>query len=160
MKRSWIWVPLVMASALEGCSGSAGLPEVALPPSDPTELFFAPDLEVDLSDFESTSSGLYVQDVSIGDGPVARRTSRVWIEYIGWLPDGTVFDGNLGGEPYAIRLGGNEVIRGWNEGIMGMRRGGVRRLVVRPRLAYGSSRRGRIPAGSTLIFYIELIDVD
>ena len=71
VKRSWIWVPLVMASALEGCSGSAGLPEVALPPSDPTELFFAPDLEVDLSDFESTSSGLYVQDVSIGDGPVA-----------------------------------------------------------------------------------------
>lgn len=149
-----------MASALEGCSGSAGLPEVALPPSDPTELFFAPDLEVDLSDFESTSSGLYVQDVSIGDGPVARRTSRVWIEYIGWLPDGTVFDGNLGGEPYAIRLGGNEVIRGWNEGIMGMRRGGVRRLVVRPRLAYGSSRRGRIPAGSTLVFHIELVDVD
>ncbi len=79
---------------------------------------------------------------------------------MGWWPDGTVFDGNVGGTPYAIRLGGNEVIRGWNQGIVGMRRGGIRRLVVRPGLAYGSSRRGDIPPGSTLIFHIELIDVD
>ncbi len=74
---------------------------------------------------------------------------------MGWLPDGTVFDGNVGSTPYAIRFGGNEVIRGWNQGIVGMRR-----LVVRPGLAYGSSRRGGIPPGSTLIFHIELIDVD
>lgn len=160
LKRSRMWVALVMAGVLSGCGGMAGSSDVALPPNDPAQLFFAPDLEVDLSQFEPTSSGLYVQDLSIGDGPIVRRTSRVWIEYVGWLPDGTVFDGNLGQDPYAIRLGGNEVIRGWNEGIVGMRRGGVRRLVVRPRLAYGSSRRGRIPAGSTLIFYIELIDVD
>ena len=152
-----MWVALLMAGSLGACAGG---PEPALPPSDPTQLFFAPDLEVDLSNFERTTSGLYVQDVSIGDGPITRRTSRVWIEYVGWLPDGTVFDGNLGGDPYAIRLGGNEVIRGWNEGIVGMRRGGIRRLVVPPRLAYGSSRRGRIPAGSTLVFYVELVDVD
>ncbi len=142
------------------CSGGEGSPQQLLPPSDPAEIFFARDLSIDLADFELTSSGLYIQDLSEGAGTVARRTSRVWIEYVGWLPDGTVFDGNVGSTPYAIRLGGNEVIRGWNQGIVGMRRGGIRRLVVRPGLAYGSSRRGGIPPGSTLIFHIELIDVD
>ena len=143
-----------------GCGGTGSTGTAALPPSDPAQLFYAPELEVDLTDFERTSSGLYIEDLEIGDGPIARRTSRVWIEYVGWLPDGTVFDGNLGGDPYNLRLGGNEVIRGWNEGIVGMRRGGIRMLVVPPRLAYGSQRRGDIPPGSTLVFYIELVDVD
>jgi len=142
------------------CGGGASTDAAALPPADPSRLFYAPELEIDLADFERTPSGLYVQDVEIGDGPVARRTSRVWIEYVGWVADGTVFDGNVGGDPYSFRLGGNEVIRGWNEGIVGMKRGGVRRLVVRPGLGYGSSRRGDIPPGSTLVFWLKLIDVD
>lgn len=145
--------------ALSACGGGAAAGP-AVPLSDPAQLFFAPELEIDLADFERTSSGLYIQDVEIGDGPVARRTSRVWIRYIGWLPDGTVFDGNVGGDPYHLRLGGNEVIRGWNEGIVGMKRGGVRRLVVRPGLGYGSRGRGKVPPGTTMIFYLELIDVD
>jgi FKBP-type peptidyl-prolyl cis-trans isomerase FkpA len=148
--------------SLASCASGSGTGEVdpALPPSDPALLFFAPELEVDLSQFEKTSSGLYIQDVEVGEGPIARRTSRVWIHYVGWLPDGTVFDASLGGDPYHLRLGEGEVIRGWNEGISGMRRGGVRRIVVRPGLAYGSSRRGDIPPGSTLVFRLELIDVD
>ena len=121
-RRPAAWVLGALVAA--GCGGGAAVPDAALPPSDPSQLFFDPSLEVDLSEFDRTSSGLYVQDVTVGDGPVARRTSRVWIEYVGWLPDGTVFDGNLGGDPYTFRLGGNEVIRGWNEGIVGMRRGG------------------------------------
>lgn len=149
---------LVLAACGGGVATSGG--EALLPPADPTQLFFAPELEINLADFERTSSGLYVQDVEVGDGPVARRDSRVWIHYVGWLPDGTVFDGSLGGDPYHLRLGGREVIRGWNEGITGMRRGGIRRLVVRPGLAYGSSARGDIPAGSTLVFHLELVDVD
>ena len=152
---------LSLTVAFAGCTGGgSGAASTPLPPSDPAQIFFDPSLEVDLSAFEQTSSGLYIQDLTVGSGPVARRTSRVWIEYVGWLPDGTIFDGNLGGQPYAIRLGGNEVIRGWNEGIVGMRRGGIRRLVVRPALAYGSARRGDIPPGSTLVFYLELVDVD
>lgn len=147
---------------LGGCGGGTAPAEggPALPPADPARLFYAPELEVDLSTFEQTRSGLYVQDVEIGDGPVARRDSRVWIHYVGWLPDGTVFDASMGGDPYHLRLGGREVIRGWNEGIVGMKRGGVRRLVVRPGLAYGSSARGDIPAGSTLVFHLELVDVE
>ena len=146
--------------SLVACGGGASTGGAATPPADPSRLFYAPELEIDLTDFERTPSGLYVQEVELGDGPVARRTSRVWIEYVGWLADGTVFDGNVGGDPYSFRLGGNEVIRGWNEGIVGMKRGGVRRLVVRPGLAYGSSRRSDIPPGSTLVFWLKLIDVD
>lgn len=147
---------------LSGCAGgaSSAAHDPELLHAEPSRLFFAPELEVDLGDFEETSSGLYVQDLVVGEGPVARRTSRVWIRYVGWLPDGTVFDSNRGGEPYHLRLGGSEVIRGWNEGIVGMKRGGTRKLVVRPSLAYGSSARGDIPAGSTLVFQLELIDVD
>lgn len=144
-----------------GCGGGGPDPEgPPLPPSDPALLFFSPELEVDLSEFERTSSGLYVQDVQVGEGPIARRTSRVWIHYVGWLPDGTVFDASLGGDPYHTRLGGNEVIRGWNEGITGMRRGGIRRLVVPPNLGYGSRGQGDVPPGATLVFQLELVDVD
>jgi FKBP-type peptidyl-prolyl cis-trans isomerase len=159
-RRNVLSTLVLTLAACGGSSSAAGGPEAALRPSDPAQLFYAPELEVNLADFERTSSGLYIEDLEIGEGPIARRTSRVWIEYVGWLPDGTVFDGNVGGDPYNLRLGGNEVIRGWNEGIVGMRRGGIRRLVVPPRLAYGSQRRGDIPPGSTLVFYIELVDVD
>jgi peptidylprolyl isomerase len=152
---------LALIGVLSGCGGGGGEAEAGpLPPSDPSQLFYAPELEVDLSEFERRSSGLYVQDVTVGEGPVARRTSRVWVHYVGWLPDGAVFDASLGGDPYHTRLGGNEVIRGWNEGIVGMRRGGIRRLVVPPRLGYGSSGRAGVPPNATLIFRLELIDVD
>ena len=153
-------VALVLAAWAQGCGGGVAPASSGLPASDPALLFYAAELEIDLADFERTSSGLYIQDVEPGEGPIARRTSRVWIHYVGWLPDGTVFDGSLGGDPYHLRLGGNEVIRGWNEGIVGMRRGGVRRLVVRPSLGYGSSGRGDVPPGATLVFRLELVDVD
>ena len=96
----------------------------------------------------------------MGTGPTARRTSRVWIYYVGWLPDGTVFDGQLEGDPFHGRLGGSEMIRGWNEGIRGMRVGGRRRLVVRPGLGYGTRGRGKVPPGATLIFELQLIDAN
>ena len=150
---------VLLPIVLSGCGGGGAAPSASLPPSDPAALFFAPDLDIDLGDFERTSSGLYVQDLEEGKGAVARRESRIWIYYVGWLPDGTVFDGNVGGEPFHFRLGGNEVIRGWNEGIVGMKRGGRRRLVVRPGLAYGSRGRGKVPAGATLVFEVELVDV-
>ena len=149
---------ILVVAACAGSGPEAG--DAAPAPSDPTMLFYAPELEIDLSAFERTRSGLYLQDVTEGEGPAARRTSRVWIHYVGWLPDGTVFDASLGGAPFHLRLGGNEVIRGWNEGIVGMRRGGVRRLVVPPHLGYGSGGRGDVPPGATLVFRLELVDVE
>ena len=143
---------------LGACAG--GAPAGPLPPTDPAQIEFAPELGIDLADFELTPSGLYVQELNVGTGPTARRTSRVWIYYIGWLPDGTVFDGQLEGDPFHGRLGGSEMIRGWNEGIRGMRVGGRRRLVVRPGLGYGTRGRGKVPPGATLIFELQLIDAN
>lgn len=140
------------------CAG--GAPAGPLPSSDPAQIQFASELGIDLADFELTPSGLYIQELSVGTGATARRTSRVWIYYVGWLPDGTVFDGLLEGDPFHARLGGDEVIRGWNEGIQGMRVGGRRRLVVRPRLGYGSRGRGKVPPGATLVFELQLIDAN
>jgi FKBP-type peptidyl-prolyl cis-trans isomerase len=153
---TWTLVPTIVACG----GGGTAAASPPLPPSDPAEIEYAPELAIDLADFERTASGLYLQDVQVGDGPVANRTSRVWVRYVGWLPDGTAFDGNVGREPYHLRLGGSEVIRGWNEGIVGMRRGGIRKLIVRPGLAYGSRGSGRnVPPGATLIFLLELVDV-
>jgi FKBP-type peptidyl-prolyl cis-trans isomerase FkpA len=141
-----------------GCGGG-GAPPGPRPPTDPAALTFAEDLGIDLADFERTRSGLYIQDITVGVGAMARRTSRVWITYAGWLPDGTLFDSNVGGEPFHFRMGGSEVIRGWNEGIQGMKVGGRRRLVVRPGLGYGSRGKGKVPAGATIVFELQLIDV-
>ena len=153
-------VALVLGSTLSACGGGTAIADPKPADLDPADLFYSPRLGINLSEFQRTPSGLYVLDVEIGDGPIARRTSRVWIHYVGWLPDGTGFDASLGGDPFHLRLGGSEVIRGWNQGIVGMKRGGTRRLVIRPGLGYGSRGQGGVPPGATMIFELELVDVD
>ena len=148
----------VVAALLVGCGGGAP-PAAPVGPSEPEDVTFAPELGVDLAAMERTASGLYMQDVREGDGFSAGRTSLVTLHYVGYLPDGTVFDTSAGGEPFQFRLGGNEVIRGWNQGIPGMKQGGLRRLVIRPGLAYGPRGRGRVPPSTTLIFDVHLLSV-
>lgn len=142
--------------ALAACGGATEWRGTAL---DPARVMFAPELGIDLAAFEHTPSGLYVQDLEEGRGAAAFRNSLVYIQYAGWLPDGTLVDTSVGGAPFQFRLGGNEVIRGWNEGIQGMQVGGRRRLVVRPGLGYGSRGSARVPPDATLIFEVELVDV-
>ena len=96
-----------------------------------------------------------------------RRREGAAVNYTGWYygesrPDkkGPVFDTNLGGEPFTFTLGVGEVIPGWDQGTFGMKVGGLRRLVVPPSLAYGAFRNGPIPPNATLVFEIELLDVD
>lgn len=108
---------------------------------------------------ERTASGLYWQDLEEGGGAVAPRGALVSIDYATWLADGTLVDTSVGGDPFVLRLGGREVIPGWNEGIRGMKVGGRRRLVVRPGLAYGSGGSARVPGGATLVFELELLEV-
>jgi FKBP-type peptidyl-prolyl cis-trans isomerase len=105
-----------------------------------------------------TPSGLYIQDIKVGTGATARRTSLVSVRYTGYLADGTLFDTTGGDKPLSFRLGGNDVIRGWTEGIPGMREGGIRRLVVRPELAYGGRGHGPVPPNATLVFDIQLVE--
>lgn len=128
-------------------------------PLDPAQVTFSEELGIDLSQMEQIEPGLYVLDAAEGVGAAADRTSRVWIHYVVWLADGTVVDTSVGGEPFHFRLGGSEVIKGWNQGIPGMKVGGRRWLVVRPGLAYGSSRSGKVPPNATLVFEVQLMNV-
>jgi FKBP-type peptidyl-prolyl cis-trans isomerase len=105
-----------------------------------------------------TPSGLWIQELAEGTGREALEGDQVRVHYVGYLPDGTVVDASVGGEPVEFRLGADEVIRGWNLGIRGMKVGGRRRLVIPPDLGYGA--RGRppgVPGNAVLVFEIQLL---
>ncbi len=149
-------VTLMAAGVLTACASAAAGPE-----ADPELVTYAPDTEVDLARMERTSSGLFIEEIQEGFGKNAMRGDRVRIHYILWLPDGTLLDSTLTGEPYQFELGSDEVIRGWNQGVVGMKVGGRRRLVVRPGLGYGA--RGReplVPPNAVLVFEIQLLDAN
>jgi FKBP-type peptidyl-prolyl cis-trans isomerase len=105
-------------------------------------------------------------DLRVGTGGDAVAGRILTVHYTGWFyqearPDnkGPVFDSSAGADPFVFMLGVGEVIAGWDQGVQGMKVGGLRRLVVPPSLAYGLFRRGQIPPNATLLFEIELIEV-
>ena len=108
-----------------------------------------------------------VTDLRVGTGGDAVTGRLLTVNYTGWLynssrPDnkGAIFDTSVGGEPFTFLLGAGEVIDGWDQGTAGMRVGGLRRLVIPPSLAYGSVRNTTIPPNATLLFEIELLEVE
>ena len=109
----------------------------------------------------TTPSGLKYQDTKVGDGAEARPGQTVSVHYTGWLTDGKKFDSSKDrGQPFSFALGGGRVIKGWDEGVQGMKVGGVRRLTIPPQLGYGPSGAGGvIPPNATLVFEVELLDV-
>lgn len=108
-----------------------------------------------------TPSGLEYWDIKVGTGAVAQTGKNVKVDYTGWLTNGKKFDSSVGtGKPFDLLLGGGQVIKGWDEGIVGMKVGGKRQLRIPPDLAYGQrGYPGVIPANSTLIFDVRLVDV-
>jgi FKBP-type peptidyl-prolyl cis-trans isomerase len=105
-------------------------------------------------------------DLRVGSGDEAAAGKSVTVNYSGWLFDksktdqkGLLFDTSTGVEPFTFLLGAGHVIPGWDEGLVGMKVGGLRRLIVPPALAYGGARNGPIPANSTLVFEVELLSV-
>ena len=117
------------------------------------------------SNFSPTTanSGLRITDLVVGTGATAAAGNRITVNYGGWLfdasqPDskGRQFDANSA-FPFTLGVGG--VIRGWDQGVVGMRVGGQRRLIIPPDLAYGNQAVGPIPANSTLVFDIRLISI-
>ena len=105
-------------------------------------------------------AGLVIEDVVVGSGQEAKRKDVVEVHYTGWLADGTRFDSSVGGEPFTFDLGVGQVIKGWDQGVTGMRVGGKRKLTVPPELGYGKKGAGRaIPPNATLVFEVELIAV-
>lgn len=109
----------------------------------------------------TTASGLQYQDEVVGTGAEAVPGATVSVHYTGWLADGTKFDSSVDrGTPFEFLLGTGSVIRGWDEGVAGMRVGGVRILTIPSDLGYGpDGAPPRIPGGATLVFQVELLDV-
>lgn len=126
----------------------------------PPPTTFAPSLGVDLSKMTKTPTGLAYQDTKVGTGATAKAGQNVSVHYTGWLPDGTKFDSSRDrNQPFDFKLGAGQVIRGWDEGVAGMKVGGRRLLVIPPDLAYGPSGSGPIPPNATLVFDVELLGI-
>jgi FKBP-type peptidyl-prolyl cis-trans isomerase len=112
-------------------------------------------------DGTKTADGLQYWDIKVGTGPAATAGQTVKVHYTGWLINGKKFDSSVDrGEPFTFPLGGGQVIKGWDEGVAGMKVGGKRQLRIPPQLGYGDRGAGGvIPANATLIFDVELLGV-
>lgn len=114
-----------------------------------------------MSQTTTTPSGLIFDDVKLGEGEPAALGQTVSVHYTGWLTDGNKFDSSKDrNEPFEFPLGAGYVIRGWDEGVQGMRVGGVRKLTIPPELGYGPRGAGGvIPPNATLVFEVELLEI-
>ena len=114
----------------------------------------------------TTSSGLIIEDVTLGEGATATAGNAVTVHYTGWLWEndalGEKFDSSKDrNEPFVFSLGRRNVIAGWDEGVQGMQIGGVRKLTIPPALGYGARGAGGvIPPNATLMFEVELLGVE
>jgi FKBP-type peptidyl-prolyl cis-trans isomerase len=147
----------VLCALLLACGREESVKASAAPANpDPTQNTYAPALGVALPAFYKTQRGTYYQDVSVGTGTVAIPGRKAKVRYTGWLPDGKQFDSG----DYEFTPGAGEVIEGWDDGVVGMKVGGKRKLVIPASLGYGE--RGAppdIPPNSVLVFEVELLGV-
>lgn len=134
----WRWCVVLLLCG--GCKTAAPMPEEDVVEQYPDEL--------------------QIEDLVKGSGEAAVAGGNVVVHYRGTLTSGQTFDSSLGREPLTFRLGAHRVIRGWDQGLLGMKVGGKRRLIIPPRLAYGDRVKGSIPPGSWLIFEVELLAIE
>lgn len=115
-----------------------------------------------MSTTTTTGTGLIITEIVQGDGDEANAGQNVTVHYTGWLKDGTKFDSSKDrDDPFQFPLGAGRVIRGWDEGVQGMKVGGKRKLTIPPELGYGARGAGGvIPPNATLVFEVELLEVD
>jgi FKBP-type peptidyl-prolyl cis-trans isomerase FkpA len=109
----------------------------------------------------TTPSGLTIDDIVVGNGAAATAGQKVKVHYTGWLTNGTKFDSSKDrNDPFVFPLGAGSVIKGWDEGVQGMKIGGKRKLTIPPALGYGARGAGGvIPPNATLVFEVELLGV-
>jgi FKBP-type peptidyl-prolyl cis-trans isomerase len=132
-------------------TGTTKKKAAAAPAAGPTKVTGAP---------TKTASGLEYWDIKKGTGPEAVAGKKVQVHYTGWLTNGKKFDSSVGGKPFEFNLGAGQVIKGWDEGVAGMKVGGKRQLRIPPDLGYGQEGSPPvIPPNSTLNFDVELLGV-
>ena len=108
----------------------------------------------------TTADGLKYWDIKVGTGATATNGKQVKVQYTGWLENGKKFDSSVGKPPLPFKLGAGDVIKGWEEGVVGMKVGGKRQLRIPPELGYGQRGfPGAIPPNAILIFDVELVSV-
>lgn len=111
--------------------------------------------------FEVRASGLGVEELNPGFGPEVKVGDEIAVHYVGRLEDGTVFDSSRQrGTPLTFRIGDGRMIKGWEEGLLGMRQGGIRKLIIPPHLGYGEHRQGKVPPNAILEFEVELMNIE
>ena len=147
------YVPAILAALLlvVGCGGEETNATME------TEWQFS----AELANPVETETGLQYEDLQEGSGAEAAAGMSVTVHYTGWLTDGTMFDSSKnGGQPFQFRVGVGQVISGWDQGVAGMKVGGIRRLVIPADLGYGArGAGGAIPPNATLVFTVELLTV-
>jgi peptidylprolyl isomerase len=155
MKRQFFLVLMMFAAfgATFGCG------DTSKPSTSPTTSTSAP-VKV-TGQPTTTPSGLQYWDIMVGGGATAVAGSTVKVHYSGFLTTGGKFDSSRDrGEPFSFPLGAGQVIKGWDEGVAGMKVGGQRQLRIPPQLGYGAAGAGgAIPPNATLIFDVELLEV-
>jgi FKBP-type peptidyl-prolyl cis-trans isomerase FkpA len=104
---------------------------------------------------------MQIEELTVGTGSQAQKGQLAVVHYTGWLTDGTKFDSSKDrNDPFSFALGGGMVIKGWDEGVVGMKIGGKRKLTIPPHMGYGTRGAGGvIPPNATLVFEVELLDV-
>lgn len=152
-RRARFSAPLFLLAAAATACGS----DDADVPSNPATETFAPVTGVNIAAMQLLTAGLYVQDLVVGTGTEAISGRFINVLYTGWLPSGQVFDSATSAPGISFTLGRGAVIPGWDLGLVGMRPGGKRKLVIASPLAYGSEGQGSIGKNQTLVFDVTLV---
>lgn len=165
--RSWFTTVALVAAcagadskAASDTTSAAAAPapvEVAKETSGLETASYAPALGVDLAASTRLPTGMYTRDITVGTGPIAQAGMQVTTHYWGYFTDGNLFETSEKSSPIAFQLGRKQVIDGWDQGIVGMKVGGKRQLIIPSALGYGPSGSGKIPPNSNLIFTVELV---
>jgi FKBP-type peptidyl-prolyl cis-trans isomerase len=149
----FVTAAVFMAVSLSACSTNGDVTGV---PSNPATESYASSLGVNIGTAQKKSDNLYVQDSIVGMGPEAVSGKSVTLQYAGYLANGARFEASTFG-PFV--LGAGNVIPGWDQGIVGMKVGGRRKLIIGSTLGYGTTGSGIIPPNATLVFDVTLVSM-
>ena len=143
----------IIAAMASGCQGSSDSPVAP----NITSTTFAAALGVDLNASTKTATGLYYRDLIAGTGTAVSSGNVLTVRYTGWFTNGTQFDTNQSATGFGFTIGAGQVISGWDQGLIGMKVGGRRQLIIPPALGYGTAGSGSIPGNSILVFTVDVL---